>query len=433
MTNDSNSGPKGAPEDDPLSATAMFFRTLDQQAASKQAEPAEKFDFGAGPASGIPAAPPSRPQSGSDHGEFTAIFGTGGSPAATPAPPSSQPKPAPSEDLPPTWQDPASASKQGQGEFTRIFVKGASAPSKPAGKSNDPVSEAAPPRAKGFSSPGVSDAASAQSGFSQFFKPVAKVDATPDQPVQPIAPPAFRPESPRPASTPDPFRIDSAFGAPPRESSSTAQDPQSITSLIQALSSQASSGAGSRGSETAPYRPESSPAPFQPVAKPPAPSEFESGGVTQFIQRLAEMPPAPVAEAPPALPIREQDSGQGEYTRIISRPTASSPAPPTASPAPPPAAPSMAPIVKPVMPVVPAVPAIPPTPVIASHPSPHQAAIPAMQAPVIPTPHLPPVPAPPAIAAPKGKLEALVPMLLVVNTFLLVVILVVMIFVIKAR
>jgi hypothetical protein len=43
------------------------------------------------------------------------------------------------------------------------------------------------------------------------------------------------------------------------------------------------------------------------------------------------------------------------------------------------------------------------------------------------------VPSPPALAAPKGKLEALVPMLLVVNTFLLVVILVVMIFLIKAR
>jgi len=56
-----------------------------------------------------------------------------------------------------------------------------------------------------------------------------------------------------------------------------------------------------------------------------------------------------------------------------------------------------------------------------------------MAVPKVPTPHLPPVPAPPALAAPKGKLEALVPTLLVVNTFLLVVILVVMIFLIKAR
>jgi hypothetical protein len=59
--------------------------------------------------------------------------------------------------------------------------------------------------------------------------------------------------------------------------------------------------------------------------------------------------------------------------------------------------------------------------------------MPAMQPPVVPAPHLPPMPAPPAVGAPKGKLEALVPMLLVVNTFLLVTILVVMIFLIKAK
>jgi len=64
--------------------------------------------------------------------------------------------------------------------------------------------------------------------------------------------------------------------------------------------------------------------------------------------------------------------------------------------------------------------------------APHHAPMPAMQPPAIPAPHLPPMPAP-AVAAPKGKLEALVPMLLVVNTFLLVAILVVMIFLIKAR
>jgi hypothetical protein len=56
-----------------------------------------------------------------------------------------------------------------------------------------------------------------------------------------------------------------------------------------------------------------------------------------------------------------------------------------------------------------------------------------MQPPGLPVPHLPPTPAPLAVAAPKGKLEALVPILLVVNTFLLVVILVVMIFLIKSR
>ena len=434
MTDKSNSGPKGAQEDDPLSATAMFFRTLDQQAAGNQAEPAAKFDFGAGPAEGEQKTPPARPLSGSDKGEFTAIFGSA-SPAGMPAP-SSPSKPAPSEAVPSSWQEQAPPANQAQGEFTRIFVKGASTPSKPVAKISQPATEAAPPRAQGFSSPGTSDAASAQTSFSQFFKPISKTDAAPAEPVKPPSPPAFRPGPSRPNSAPDPFNMDPSFATPTRESSAPAQDPQSITSLIQALSSQASSGAGARGSETAPYRQES-PAPFQPAAKPSAPSEFESGGVTQFIQRLAEMPPAPAAEAPPAMPVREQDSGPGEYTRIISAPTrpiANPPAAPAASSAPAPSAPPLAPaFVRPVMPAMPAAPAIPPMPAVAPHAAPHAAPMAAMQPPAIPTPHLPPMPSPPALAAPKGKLEALVPMLLVVNTFLLVVILVVMIFLIKAR
>src|SRR5580698_7071969 len=103
MTNESNSGPKGGEEDDPLSATAMFFRTLDQQAGSKPAEPAAKFDFGAlHPATERQDAPPAQPQSGSDKGEFTAIFG-GGRPAATPPDPLAPQQPAPGEGFPPAW------------------------------------------------------------------------------------------------------------------------------------------------------------------------------------------------------------------------------------------------------------------------------------------------------------------------------------------
>jgi hypothetical protein len=41
--------------------------------------------------------------------------------------------------------------------------------------------------------------------------------------------------------------------------------------------------------------------------------------------------------------------------------------------------------------------------------------------------------APPALAAPKGKLEAMVPILLVVNTFLLIVILLVVVFAMKGK
>ena len=430
MTNESNSGPKGGEEDDPLSATAMFFRTLDQQAGGDPAEPVAKFDFGApGPSTPGQDAPPARLQTGSDKGEFTAIFGSGNQ-AVAPAPPSAPHPSARSEDSQPAWSEQDPAAKQGQGEFTRIFVKGVSAAPKPAARISEPAPEAAPPRAKGFSSPGVSDAVSAQTSYSQFFKPAAKVEAAPVQPVQPLSVAAFRPETPHPSGTPDPFRSDSPFGNPAKEPISSGKDPQSITSLMQSLSPQASSGAGSHVSEPAPYRSESQP-PFQPVAKPPGPPEFESGGVTQFIRRLAEMPPAPVVETPAATPIREQDSGPGEYTRIISAPTksvASTPAASAASHTPTPAAPPPTPAF--VRPVVPAMPVIPPIPPAVA---PHPATMPAMQAPGLPAPHLPPTPAPLAVVAPKGKLEALVPMLLVVNTFLLVVILMVMIFLIKSR
>jgi len=51
----------------------------------------------------------------------------------------------------------------------------------------------------------------------------------------------------------------------------------------------------------------------------------------------------------------------------------------------------------------------------------------------IPKPAPPPPPPVPALAAPKGKLEGMVPILLVINTFLLIVILMVVIFSIKSR
>jgi hypothetical protein len=49
------------------------------------------------------------------------------------------------------------------------------------------------------------------------------------------------------------------------------------------------------------------------------------------------------------------------------------------------------------------------------------------QAPKVELPK-PPAMAAPAVAAPKGKLEAMVPILLVINTFLLIVLLVVVVF-----
>jgi hypothetical protein len=44
-----------------------------------------------------------------------------------------------------------------------------------------------------------------------------------------------------------------------------------------------------------------------------------------------------------------------------------------------------------------------------------------------------PKPAPPAVAPPKSKLEAMVPVLLILNTFLLIVLLVVVVFAMKSK
>jgi hypothetical protein len=56
----------------------------------------------------------------------------------------------------------------------------------------------------------------------------------------------------------------------------------------------------------------------------------------------------------------------------------------------------------------------------------------AVAPPKVELPKIAPPPAP-AFAAPKSKLEAMVPILLVINTFLLVVLLVVVIFALKAK
>jgi hypothetical protein len=84
--------------------------------------------------------------------------------------------------------------------------------------------------------------------------------------------------------------------------------------------------------------------------------------------------------------------------------------------------PVFAPLPKPVMPAV-------PTPPVAT---------PAIKISPVNAPAIPPVPASarpiaPAPQAPKTKLEAMVPILLVVNTFLLIVILIVVVFALKSR
>jgi hypothetical protein len=438
MTDHSKSGPNSGDEGDPLSATAMFFRTLDKQSEGKPSEPVRQPD--PTPAEGFPFGEGERfagSRKEDDKGEFTAIFGRGSSGQSAPISPNVARPAAESSPLgQPIVPEPESERKQHAGEFTRIFVKGAGA--KPAVRSGEGASDAGGSRGKGFSSPGLSDAASADNSFSQIFKPVPNVPAGSSGPGAPESASMFRAEERLTGNPLDRGRSEPPLARPGYDPISPNQDPQSVTGFIQSLSSPASAAGKSRPAEDAAYRPDAPP-PFQPIAKTSGSPEFEAGGVTQFIQRLAESapPPAPHQEARPVAPPTEIDSGPGEYTRIISslnRPLPSSAEVPAAPPTTATPASAFVPPAVPVRPAIPAVPAVPhipampAAPAMASHAVPKPTVPPAMAA-----PHLPHLPAPPVIAAPKGKLEALVPMLLVVNTFLLVVILIVMVFLIKAR
>lgn len=372
------------PEPDPLSATAMFLRALEPKselAGSGSEHSARTPAAGdAGAANAVPAAPPvAAPAAGppSMPGEFTRLFQPRAEEeAAVPEPTGS----VSSE------QDQLHARKNSEepGEFTRIFL---SKPARAAATGRTPDdgqrTRNGPARAKGFSSPGASDSASAEGSVTQLYHSVGPVSAPP-------------PGSP--ATAPEPLATTG------RDSSS----PPRITELIESLASPAAS---PREAKTA-WEP---PAPADPL--PPAASRISdggsqvSGGVTQLIQKLADesaqgpasspAPKAPVSEASRPLP-PAAETGPGEYTRVIARieEPAAAPIPPAASPA------STAPRAAAATP------------------------LPAVRMPAAPKVAAPPAP---TVAPPKTKVEAMVPALLVVNTVLLVAVLAVLMLLLHAK
>jgi hypothetical protein len=422
--NNSNSGPE-PDQADSLSATAMFLKAFEvdtKKAADPlpidTATPPSPRQVSAAPER-VPAAPASAPASasGTAPGEFTQMFNSLNPRPAAPPPP----KPAPPQVATQVVKGPPpSPSNQGQGEFTKIFVSGVTPAYTPPARPSEETPRPAPPSSgpsgsKGFSTPGVSGSASGEGGFTQFFSNAPR----PPAPVQTPAPSPPR-QSAAPPPSDDPWKNDPFFRPAEKASAPEAVSP-SVTSM---LSSLAGSGAGTsapKQAEPAPYRPEPLPA----ASYAPTKSAEEAGGVTRLIQRLSQQPAAPVvpaSSAPPALPV---DPGPGEFTRIMygvgSRP-----------PAPPP--PAQQAFVVPPVPAPPSIPKVAPPPM--PGPMPHAAAAP--PAPVFAAPPVPAIPKPapppmPALAPPKSKLEAMVPILLVINTFLLVLLLVVVIFLIKAR
>lgn len=453
MSNDNRS-----PEQpDPLSATGMFLRAFDVEGEKKPSDPFAPAPPAARPpgaASERPpypsAAPPQSagqgPGQGPAHGEFTQMFNSQGQ---RPAPPPAQPAteaPTAVFRAPSYPSPPPAPPDQPPGEFTRIFVSGVTPPSThtPAPRSIEdpprpaPVSSATflgsvpssgPSKAKGFSSPGVSD--SAEGGFTQFFSAPARPVTPPPSAAAPPPPP------PRPQPVPDPTWRDDFFRTPEK---APGPEPasQSVTGILSSLSSAA--GSSSRPPEPAPYRVE--PLPSYAPPKPSESSPADPGGVTRIIQRLAQEQSAPAA--PPQLaPEPPQDTGPGEFTRIMSappsRPAMGAPlAPAPAAPAPPPPAPMFAAPPLPPMPKVAPPPfapphLAPPPPAASPHPPAFAApAPPAFAAPAIPLPKPAPPPIP-VLAPPKSKLEAMVPILLVINTFLLLLLLMVVIFLIKSK
>ena len=471
-----------APANEPLSATAMFLSAFGDEpdAAPKSAAenppavttaqsaaaapPAFPLEQPAGYAAPLPAEPKVAEPPKSAPGEFTKLFqaisaGEPQRPAAPPAPPVVQ------HVVPPPEPKPAPAASS-QGEFTRIFLKQSDpapaqqtprvtpfVPPAPAAPADTPRASE-PSRMKGFSSPGVSDSASAAGSFTQFFQ------AQPSAPSPAPAPrtPEFEAPAPLPPKPPEEFKwpsepsFDTSSGSAGHGSS-----PSSATGLLASL---ATPGGYSAEAKPQPAQPFPS---FTPAPPPVAPSGSQAGSVTRLIQQLSETVPTPPPLAPPPsdmelaeAPPPAVSTGPGEFTRMIS---GSAIKDATSAPAQPPAhssAPAPAPIAMPPMginmsvqpPVVPpmqmnvAVQANPAHPISAHasapmpqmpHASVHAAQAP-LQVPGIAPLHVPvPKVTAPAVAAPKSKLQEMLPLLLVVNTFLLIILIVVVIFAIKAK
>jgi hypothetical protein len=403
---------------DPLSPTGMFLRALDQKPdqPQKQSEASPVESLGGPEAKSAASQTPAEAPQGSS-GEFTQFFKTPEPSRSMPQQPQASPTPLPTAEQ-------KQASVPAPGEFTRIFVKPSEPlPAQPARATPETPTTAhsvpGSPRLKGFSTPGASGSASAEGSFTQFFQ------APPPAPASTPPPrvPSYAPPTPAPPTPPEEFKWpgESDFGARATPAEPPAASP-SATGLFSSLA-----GSGPRQPNAA-----AQPAEIFPsfASAPSAESSAdEPGSVTRLIQRLSEgvrvPPPAETPQSPPAAANASApaaDAGPGEFTRIISGGAFKAP---TAAPPPVDAPPAPAPAFA--LPVAPPPPAMPPAP------------MPAVAPPAIQVPHAapPPVAAPklaaPAVPAPKTKLEEMVPILLVVNTFLLIVLMVIVIFALKAK
>lgn len=381
MTQNQSSFPaEESGERESLTATGMFRRAFEPQEEEERArksaatESSASASAGEAPAGQKPGAAAVAGASGP--GEFTRLF-EGVQSAASGA---DLPLPTRAPELArPTAQNSAEA-----GEFTRVFLSRAGGPGTEGrgAESRKAADAGAGVAARGFSSHGASESTSAEGSVTQLFRaPSATTPVRPAAPVRPVNPPPAAQPPFRPGKEERPFSNLKAVGA--------SSNPR-ITNLLESLSMPEASAREAVASGSG----------FAPAA-----ARVETGGVTQFIQKLAEEPaPPPAAPAQP-VPAGAQ-SGPGEYTRMVARvegkPEAAEPsAPPVAIPS------------RPAAPAIAAVPALPPAPVVA--------------APALPRPAVP------ALPETKTKLEAMAPVLLAVNTVLLAAVLLLLVVLLRSR
>ncbi len=407
----------GAGQPDPLSATGMFlnaFQTQTDQPVEPEQEKAGQW-FAADDKGGAESDGP-RLGAARLGGPWDQPLNAPSVPASVPRPPLGEGRPVPGEftqmfhkldfapspavSAPQEARPTPEISRQEPGEFTRMFVRAtASMPVRPMPAASDPAAFAppAPPRLKGFSTPGVSDSASAEGSFTQLFQSPAPAPAAPVRPLPPL-------------SNGTEAAWSSSLDSPP---SKDAMESAGVTQLFRALSPENELPANRFG---------------EPAPQPAVPTANAPGSITMLIQRLTEenLQSSAVSSPPAATgPDMAGVSEPGEFTRIMSRGPAAAP-PAQGGPAEKVAAP--APVVFPVTPI-PAAPSFAP-------PSTPAFAAPAVPAVVVPPLQSPPIPAPKVAASanpPQSKLQQMMPMLLVLNAFLLVVLIVLVVFLLKTR
>jgi len=447
------SGDKPEDREEPLTSTGMFLRSFGAAPADSKAVEDEaagpEFRFSEEAAASPAPAPASDPPA-QTAGEFTRLF--------------VRPTPSGEHERLTTYPGPAPADS---GQFSAIRSRGPSAlESLNSRQTTDgpPLPAAAPPAASG-SSP------------SQYFS---------REIARPFPSPVKRAE---PAPTGDSSRVGKASGHGSDANSSTpagattAAPSSEVADLLRDLYSDHSGQAGRepvdrqrgfnqfeepsqnpfRDAYREPYR---EPAPsfaHQPPPSVPSPvpannltvmldqltlDEARAGLRTPSLERPTFQPqPAPL---PPSAP-----AGPGEYTRVINRlelgesgesrqsgqsgsPVPAAAAPPSSVPAP---VPAFAPAFQ--MPAVSGPAIVPP---VATAPS---ATAPGLTAPAVTAPGLtaprfeaprvtapaPIAPAPivPVVAAPKSKLQEMLPLLLIANAFLMIVLIVVVVFALRAK